>query len=113
MKVVNVYQQYFSADCMFNGVQRNGVNVMLTATSEEGTIRYDVGISFFPHVDETDFAVSYDAYAERTVFSAKGRRSKMREDKLMEHFRADADALAKTMNGVIDWEKPLIEARRG
>jgi hypothetical protein len=31
----------------------------------------------------------------------------------MEHFRADADALAKTMNGSIDWEKPLIEARRG
>jgi hypothetical protein len=75
MKVVNVYQQYFSADCMVNGVQRNGGNVMLTATSEEGTIRYDVGISFFPHVDETDFAVSYDAYAERTVYSAKGRRS--------------------------------------
>ena len=53
------------------------------------------------------------AYAERTVYSAKGRRSKQREEKLMEHFRADADALAKTMNGVIDWEKPLIEARRG
>ena len=113
MKVVNVYQQYFSADCMVNGVQRNGVNVMLTATSEEGTVRYDVGISFFPHVDETDFAVSYDAYAERTVYSAKGRRSKKREAELLEHFRADADALAKTMNGTIDWEKPLIEARRG
>ena len=113
MKVINVYQQYFAADCMVNGVQRNGVNVMLIATSDEGMIRYDVGISFFPHVDETDFAVSYDAYAERTVYSAKGRRSKKREEKLMEHFRADADALAKTMSGTIDWEKPLIEARWG
>ena len=113
MKVINVYQQYFAADCVFGGVQRNGVNVMLTATSEEGTIRYDVGISFFPHVDETDFAVSYDACAEQTVYHAKGRRSKKREAELLEHFRADADALAETMNGVIDWDKPLIEVRRG
>lgn len=113
MKVINVYEQYFAADCVFNGVQRNGANVMLIATSDAGTIRYDVGISFFPHVDETDYAVSYDAYAERTVYHAKGRRSKKREAELLEQFRAEADALAETLGGTIDWEKPLIEARWG
>ncbi len=113
MKVINVYQQYFAADCVFNEVQRNGVNVMLTATSDAGTIRYDVGISFFPHADETDYALSYDAYAEKTVYSAKGRRSKKREEELLGLLRAQADGLAASLDGTIDWEKPLIEARRG
>ena len=76
MATVNVYLQYFAADCTFNGVERHGVSVMLIATSEEGQIRYEVAVSFFPHVSDEDYAISYDAYFSKVLFEAKGRRSK-------------------------------------
>ena len=62
MATVNVYQQYFAAECTFNDVERHGVSVMLIATSEEGQIRYEVAVSFIPHVSDEDYAISYDAY---------------------------------------------------
>ena len=113
MATSNVYQQYFTAECTFNGVERHAVSVMLIATSEEGRIKYEVAVSFFPHVSEDDFAVSYDAYFSKVLFEAKGRRSKKREQQLMETIQQEADSLADETNGKIFWDKPLIEARRG
>ena len=113
MATVNVYLQYFAADCTFNGVERHGVSVMLIATSEEGQIRYEVAVSFFPHVSDEDYAISYDAYFSKVLFEAKGRRSRKREQQLMETIQQEADSLADETNGKIFWDKPLIEARRG
>ena len=110
MKVINVYDQYFAAQCTFNGVERRGARVLLIATSEEGMIRYEAAASFFPHQDDEDFAVSYDAYAAKELYYAKGRRSKKRE---AEYLEAHADELAQSLDGVIDWDKPLREARYG
>lgn len=113
MKVINVYEQYFAAQCTFHGVERRGVRVLLVAASEDGTVRYEESVSFFPHVDEEDFAVSSDAYAARELYFAKGRRSRKREAELMDGLRACADALAASLGGSIDWEKPLRDARYG
>ena len=113
MKVINVYDQYFSAQCEYNGVERRAVQVMLIATSEEGSIRYEAAVNFFPHRDEEDYAVSGDAYLAKVLYFAKGRRSKKREAALMEDFRREADALAAELGGSIDWEHPLRDARYG
>ena len=61
MKNVDIYKQYFSAECTFNGVKRRGAVVWLNAESDSGIIRYEVGVTFFPHKDDEDFAISYDA----------------------------------------------------
>ena len=113
MATINVYQQYFAAECTFNGVKRHGASVMLIASSEEGQIRYEIAVSFFPHTTEDDYAVSYDAYFSKVVFEAKGRRSKKRELQIMETIQEEADSLADEANGKIFWDKPLIEARKG
>jgi len=113
MKVVNVYEQYFSGECTYAGVLRRGALVALIATSEEGMIRYDAAVTFFPHQDEEDYGVSYDAYAARELYYAKGRRSKKREQTLLETLRTEADALAAQLGGRIDWDSPLREARYG
>ena len=113
MATVNVFEQYFSADAEFNGVPRHGSKVMLIATSEEGNIRYEAAVTFFPHRDEEDFAVSYDAYFSKVLYEGKGRRSKKREEALMQEFQQHIDELAQEANGTIYWEKPLREARRG
>ncbi len=113
MKVINVYDQYFAGQCVYNGVERKGAEVMLIATSEVGTIRYEAAVNFFPHREENDFAVSCDAYASRELYFAGGRRSKKREAALLEGFRAEADALAASLGGSIDWERPLQDARYG
>ncbi len=110
---IDVYKQYFSADCIYNEVERKGVSVTLTAASGGGEIKYDVTISFFPHRDEEDFAISYDAFASKEIFHAKGRRSKKREAKFIEELRMHADELAASMKGVIFWEKPLNEPYLG
>ena len=73
MATINVYQQYFAAECTFNGVERHAASVMLIATSEEGRIKYEVAMSFFPHTSEDDFAISFDAYFSKVLFEAKGR----------------------------------------
>ena len=113
MKVINVYDQYFSARCTFNGVERRGARVLLIATSEDGMIRYEAAVSFFPHQDDEDFAVSYDAYASEELYFAQGRRSKKREEGLLKDLRPHWNALAASLGGSIHWDSPLREARRG
>ena len=113
MKVIDVYQQYFGAACVFNGVERRAATVRLTATSDSGRITYEVGVSFFPHSDEEDYAVSYDAEAHTVVYDAPGRRSKTREKGLLEDLRARADELAESLEGQIFWDRPLGDARLG
>lgn len=113
MKVIDVYDQYFGAECVYNERPRHAADVKLTATSDAGRITYEVSVSFFPHDDEEDFAVSYDAYAAATVCDAPGRRSKKREAELLESFREKANELAASLEGQIFWENPLREARLG
>lgn len=110
MKEIDVYKQYFAADCVYNEVPRKGAVVSLTAISDSGTITYMVGLTFFPYRDPEDFAISYDAYSSKEIYCAKGRRSKKREAMFMEELKAHADALAAEMGGTIFWEKPLREA---
>ena len=113
MKVIDVYKQYFEADCVYNEVPRKGVVVTLTATSDCGQIKYEVGISFFPHRDEEDYGISYDAYASKVIYEAKGRRSKKREAEFLPKMQEYADSLALNMKGTIFWDKPLREAMYG
>ena len=114
MKTIDVYLQYFKANCVANGVQRNGAAVRLTAESNAGMITYSVSVSFFPHETDDDFRISYDAEAAKTLYQAKGRRSKKREQtEFMPALREHANELAASMNGTVDWESPLIEARMG
>ncbi len=110
---INVYEQYFEADLMAGGVQRRGALVMLIADSEAGHIRYEAAVTFFPHGEENDFAVSYDAYHSAVLFDHPGRRSKKREEKLLAGLRAEIDALAAQAGGTVFWDRPLREARRG
>lgn len=113
MKVIDVYKQYFTAECVYNGVERKGVVVTLTATSDCGEIKYEVGLSFFPHIDETDFAISYDAYGCKEIYHAKGRRSKKREAEYLLKVQEYAEELAASIGGKVFWEKPLREAVYG
>lgn len=113
MVVVNVYEQYFAADCVANSIHRHGALVMLIATSENGTVRYEAAVTFFPHIDENDFAVSYDAYYSDVLYEAPGRRSKKREALLLETLSEDIDVLAAQAGGKVYWDQPLREARRG
>ena len=109
---INVYEQFFAAECVANGIIRHGALVMLIATSENKTVRYDAAVTFFPHIDETDFAVSYDAYYEDVLYEAPGRRSRKREEILLETLREDIDVLCKRAKAVIFWDRPLRPARR-
>ena len=113
MATINVYEQYFRADCTFNDVQRHAASVLLISDSECGHIRYEVAVNFFPHNADDDFAISYDAYYSRVVYEASGRRSKKREKEFMDNLRTVADELAAEVQATIFWDQPLIEARRG
>ena len=113
MKTIDVYKQYFGAACTFNGVERRGAVVCLTAESDSGMIRYEVGVTFFPHRDEEDFAVSYDACAQKELLNTKGRRSKKRDEEYLAQVRSAADEAAASLKGVIHWDKPLREAQYG
>ncbi len=48
MANIDIYKQYFSAECLYNGVMRHGAVVWLNAESADGIIRYEAGVSFFP-----------------------------------------------------------------
>ncbi|MBO6064832.1 MAG: hypothetical protein J6P36_00300 [Lachnospiraceae bacterium] len=113
MAVVNVYERYFEASCEYNGVPRKAALVMLTADSCEGNIRYSAGVTFFPHRDEEDYAVSYDAFFERTLFEGKGRRSKKREQTFLTELQTVIGELAAEQDAEVFWDKPLREERRG
>ena len=113
MSVINVYEQYFGAEGSFNGVKRNGALVMLISDSEAGNVRYEVAVSFFPHKDESDFAVSYDAYFSKEIFASKGRRSKKREKVFLETFRDEIDSLSEENGAKVLWDRPLRDARFG
>ena len=73
MATVNVYERYYAAEAEFNGVARHAALVMLIADSDAGNIRYEAAVSFFPHNDDEDYAVSYDAYFIKVLYEAKGR----------------------------------------
>ena len=113
MKVIDVYKQYFKGNCIYNDIQRNGVVITCTATSDQGYITYDVQISFFPHVDEEDYLISYDACIQKNIFYDKGRRSKKKEQVYLNEIKNHADELASNLNGIIYWDKPLREAIYG
>ena len=111
--VVNVYERYYKADAEFSGVRRNGALVMLVSDSEAGFITYKAAVTFFPHRDAEDFAVSYDAYLETELYSGKGRRSKKREAALLEQLPGTIDRLAVEHGAAVLWNEPLTEERRG
>ena len=113
MAGINVYEQYFEAELTANGVDRHAALVMLISDSEAGHIRYEAAVTFFPHNDEEDFAVSYDAYYTKVLFDAKGRRSKKREKVFMEDLQQHIDELAEEAVGRVFWDRPLREARLG
>ena len=110
---INVYSQYFAAQGCFSGVERRGAHVLLISDSEAGNIKYTAAVSFFPHRDDEDFAVSYDAYFSKELYSAAGRRSRKREAALMEQLRGVIDALAADNGASVHWDLPLNEARLG
>ena len=110
---VDIYSRYFRAECLFHEVARRAVIVKLTCESGGGEVRYLANVSFFPHRDEEDYAVSYDAYAEKEVFRKTGRRSKKQEAELLEGLQAAADELAENLGGRIFWDQPLREAQMG
>ncbi len=111
MSTVDIYKQYFSAECVFNGVERHAAAVWLTAESGHGIIRYEVGVTFFPHRDAEDFAISYDACVLKELFRTQGRRSKKRDEQYLAQVRTVADEIAGTLKGIIHWDKPLAEAQ--
>lgn len=113
MKTVDVYRQYFSADCIFNGVQRRAALVTLQAESDCGMIKYTAAASFFPHETDDDFAVSYDAYASIELFSGKGRRSKKRDAEFLAAVREQIDEASEEIGGRVFWDEPLSEAQMG
>ena len=113
MKTTDVYERYFEGECEYNGVPRRAAAVKLTAESDCGMIRYNVTVNFFPHRDEEDFAVSYDAYFVKTVFDGKGRRSKKKEAAYLDGLAGIADGIAKENGGKIFWDRPLTDERRG
>ncbi|MBR1912575.1 MAG: hypothetical protein IJ828_09510 [Treponema sp.] len=110
---IDVYAQYFSASCTFNGTERRAARVTLTSDSEQGHIAYTAAATFFPHKDETDFAVSYDAYVSKVVFEGSGRRSKKREASLLAQLHSVIDEIAATINATVDWNAPLRSAQLG
>ena len=111
--VINIYSQYFAAKGCFSGVERRGARVLLVSDSEAGTITYTAAVSFFPHRDEEDFAVSYDAYFEKELYRSPGRRSKKRDAELMKTLRDEIDSLAAEQNAEVLWDKPLRDAQMG
>lgn len=113
MTNIDIFEQYLAGTCTYNGVERRGVLVKLNAESDAGNLRYTVLVSFFPHENDEDFAVSYDAMAEEILFDGKGRRSKKRDAAMLKLLHETADRLAESLGGTIDWEHPLREARLG
>ena len=113
MKNTDFYERYFEADMTYNGVKRRAALVKLTAETDSGMIKYEVSVNFFPHSEDDDFAVSYDAYFSDEIYNGKGRRSKKKEAVFLDGLREKADETAKKAGGVIYWDKPLTDERKG
>ncbi len=111
--VIDVYKQFFAAELLYHEVPRRAALVMLISDSEAGKIRYEAAVTFFPHKDEEDYAVSYDAYFSKELYNAKGRRSRKREEALLSTLREEIDTLVKAQDGVVFWDQPLREEIRG
>lgn len=109
----NVYEQYFEASHPGNGRPRHAARAALTVCSGEGRVRYEAALSFFPHDEPEDFAVSCDVYASRVLYEAPGRRSKKRETALLAALWPVLEELAAESGGEIFRDKPLTEARFG
>ena len=109
MSTINIYDQYFGASAKFNGIQRNGALVLLIADSNAGMIQYDIAVSFFPYETPDDFRITYDAYFSRTIYQAKGRRSKKREAEFLNSIQTVANELAAEQQATIHWEKTLYK----
>ncbi|MBR5372092.1 MAG: hypothetical protein IK130_07740 [Oscillospiraceae bacterium] len=107
MDALNLYQEYFAAECTLNEIPRRAVRVMLTAESGGGQICYKAAVNFFRHEDAEDFCIQCDGYFEQVLYQAKGRRSKKREAEYLSHIREYADALASAQNGRILWEQTI------
>ncbi len=112
MDDINIFEQYFEADGTFNGVERHGAKVMLICSSQGGTVRYEAAVSFFPHREADDFAVSYDAYFSKEIISLEGRRSKKREESLMKPFKDLLGMICREQKAKIFWDRPLTQPRR-
>ena len=110
--VINAYERYYKAEAVFSGVPRNGALVMLISDSEAGFITYKAAVTFFPHTDEEDFAVSYDAYFEQELYSGKGRRSKKKEAAFLEQLPEAVGLLAAEHGASVLWDEPLTAERR-
>lgn len=115
MATINVYEQYFAARLTHAGVPRRAALVALVSDSDAGVIAYEASVTFFPHRDEEDYAVSYDACFSKELYRAGGRRSKKREREFLEGgaFRKAIDELAAENGGEVRWDEPLREARMG
>ena len=113
MAVIDVYRQFFEARGTFFEVERKAALVTLTSDSEAGQIKYEAAVTFFPHRDEEDYAVSYDACFSRVLYEGKGRRSKKKEQGFLEQLREEIDSLARESGAEVYWGKPLREAQYG
>jgi len=113
MVSVNVYECYYRAECLYNGIMRHGAKAVLLYESEEGSYSYTAQLIFFPHNDPEDYGVTYDAFFTETLLEGKGRRSKKKEAELLEHLQECCDKLAAQAGGTVFWEEPLTPERRG
>ena len=113
MAEINVYQQFFAAEGTFSGVPRHAASILLISISEAGHIRYEAAVSFFPHNDPEDYAVSYDAYFSKVLYDAAGRRSRKREEQLLGTLREEVDVLDAEAGAKVCWDQPLTEPCRG
>ena len=104
---VNVYKRYFHARGSFNGVERRGAAVFLISDSEGGRIKYEAAVAFFPHGDEEDFRISYDAYFSKVLYEGAGRRSKKREEAFLSDLQQTVDEMIKGTGAEIFWDKAM------
>lgn len=113
MNVIDVFDCCYRAEGNFGGVKRRAVKVKLTADSDAGEISYTASVSFFPYRDPEDFVISGDAYYEKELYRAKGRRSRKREKGFLAELQTVCDGLAEEMGGKIFWDSPLYSPRLG
>ena len=113
---IDVYSQYFRAQCEYGGSMRKAAIVKLTALKDaNGVLAYEASASFMPFEDEEDFRVPEDIRVSRIVSSGSKRRLKKNEEMLLVSLQEEIDRLLKEMDhsARIEWDKPLRQARLG